>query len=373
MNRTILGTFLIFSIFSAAAGFGQTATVESVAPVASATLIERPGDQEGPDHAIYKKGYDLVLDEKWDAARKQFAELLGKYPKSNYVDDARYWSAYALMHTDLKKALTTYKEFVNQYPKSTYYDDAVADIANIQAQLEIATAVNSAVGHKTGSWGGVTPVPTVAPQIYTIDSKMRHLNRSMRLMNRRFSSGFAYSPVPVPVMIEENKLDEKTRLKLDALQAIGENTEDEKGFATLKQVALDVKQPLVLRKEALRQLSQFKNQDVDALYMDLVRKDTSAEIQVIAIENIGESGQDKNKTVQTLEELYSSLPAHREDQRAAALYRVADIGNDRAVDFLTKVAKTDSSYDLRSDAVYYLGNIGGEKARAVLYDILKGE
>ena len=371
MNRTMLSTFLTLPLLSAAPGFGQSLAIDPPAPVASVAWLEEPGDQEGPDHAMYKKGYDLVLDEKWDAARKQFAVLLTKYPKSHYADDARYWSAYALMHTDLKKALINYKEFVNKYPKSTYYDDAVADMANIQAQMDMASVGIGTSYGKGPSSGGATPHPSAAPLIYTLDSKMRHLNRSMRLMNRRFTSGFAYSPVPV--MIEENKLDDKTRLKLDALQALGENTEDEKGFATLKEVALDVKQPLVLRKEALSLLSQFKNQDVDALYLDLVRKDTSAEIQVIAIENIGQSGQDKNKTVQTLEQLFSSLPAHHEDQRAAALYRIADIGNDQAVDFLTKVAKTDSNYDLRSDAVYYLGNIGGEKARAVLYDILKGE
>jgi HEAT repeat protein len=104
-----------------------------------------------------------------------------------------------------------------------------------------------------------------------------------------------------------------------------------------------------------------------------VKKDTSEEIQIIAIENIGQSGQDKAKTVQTLEQLYTSLPANHGDQKASALYRIADVGNDQAVDFLSKVARTDSDYDLRSDAVYYLGNIGGDKARAVLYDILKGE
>jgi HEAT repeat protein len=172
---------------------------------------------------------------------------------------------------------------------------------------------------------------------------------------------------------DENKLDEKTRLKLDAIEALGENTDDEKAYTALKDLALDTKQPLLLRKQALNQLSEFKNHDVDAIYLDLVKKDTSEEIQIIAIENIGQSGQDKVKTVQFLEQLYSTLPAGHGDQKATALYRIADVGNDQAVDFLTRVAKNDADYDLRSDAVYYLGNIGGDKARAVLYDILKGE
>lgn len=373
MNRMILGTLITTSLLLAASVYGQNTTIYSTPMIAAvAAMHDEPGDQEGPDHDMYKKGYDMVLGEKWDSARKQFAELLEKYPKSNYSVDARYWSAYALMHTDLQKALASYKEFVSKYPKSTYYDDAIADMENVQAQIELIQAQKMAAGSRASHTWVVPPEPAIAPHIYTLDTKMRHLNRTMQRMSRRLSRTMTFS-TGVPYMIDENKLDEKTRLKIDALSALGENTEDEKAFATLKDIALDTKQPLVLRKQALNLLSDFKKQDVDALYLDLAKRDTSEEIQVIAIENIGQSGQDKNKTVQTLEQLYSSLPAKHEDQRAAALYRIADVGNDQAVDFLSRVARTDSDYDMRSDAVYYLGNIGGEKARAVLYDILKGE
>jgi HEAT repeat protein len=55
------------------------------------------------------------------------------------------------------------------------------------------------------------------------------------------------------------------------------------------------------------------------------------------------------------------------------VYEVADVGNDRAVEFLLRVAKSDADYNLRSDAVYYLGNIGGDKARTALYEILKSK
>ena len=79
---------------------------------------------------------------------------------------------------------------------------------------------------------------------------------------------------------------------------------------------------------------------------------------------------DKSKSVETLGSLYNGVPQSHENQRSMILYEIADIGNDQAVDFLSDVARRDSSYDLRSEAVYYLGNIGGEKARAVLYDVL---
>ncbi len=117
MNRTILGMLLILSLLLAASGFGQSSGFRSPTPIASVGWLEEPGSQEGPDYAVYKKGYDLVLDEKWDAARKQFAELQEKHPKSDYIDDARYWSAYALMHTDLKKALSYLQRVREQVSK----------------------------------------------------------------------------------------------------------------------------------------------------------------------------------------------------------------------------------------------------------------
>ncbi|HET6273896.1 MAG TPA: HEAT repeat domain-containing protein, partial [Bacteroidota bacterium] len=75
----------------------------------------------------------------------------------------------------------------------------------------------------------------------------------------------------------------------------------------------------------------------------------------------------------TLVDLFYTLPKSRKEQTQTIFYAVAEVGNDRAVDFLTKVALSHDDYDLRSDAVYYLGSIGGEKARAALYQILRSK
>ncbi|MBI3586796.1 MAG: HEAT repeat domain-containing protein [Ignavibacteriales bacterium] len=67
------------------------------------------------------------------------------------------------------------------------------------------------------------------------------------------------------------------------------------------------------------------------------------------------------------------MPKERTRSLESVIYAVASIGNDQAVDFLGKVAKTSENYDIRRRAVYYLGNIGGDKARAVLLEILKAK
>jgi HEAT repeat protein len=81
--------------------------------------------------------------------------------------------------------------------------------------------------------------------------------------------------------------------------------------------------------------------------------------------------QDKNRSVETLIELFYAIPDSRAEQRGNVFYSIAEVGNDRAVDFLAKIAQSRGKYDLRSDAVYYLGSIGSERARTALYEILK--
>ena len=67
------------------------------------------------------------------------------------------------------------------------------------------------------------------------------------------------------------------------------------------------------------------------------------------------------------------MPATKKERLETVLYTIADVGNDKAVDFLSTVARSHQNYELRTDAVYYLGTIGGEKARAALYQILRSK
>jgi HEAT repeat protein len=159
---------------------------------------------------------------------------------------------------------------------------------------------------------------------------------------------------------------------MDALYALGETKEDDRSFSTLRDVALDMRQVHPLREAAMDALSGFTKHDALPVFVEIAQKDTSADLQGFAIDYIGEHGTDKNQRVTVLEDLFRSLPKSRADQRKTIVYTIADVGNDRAVDFLKKVALAGEDYELRRDAVYYLGSIGGEAARSALYEILKG-
>jgi tetratricopeptide (TPR) repeat protein len=325
-----------------------------------ATAAAREDDKSDAGYALYKEGYALVLDEKYEAARKKFDELLSKFPKSSYADDARYWSAYSLRNSDRAVAMEEYRKFIREHPKSTYYDDAVADLNALQMDAPVAIAVRP------------EPARRAMPAVVAPNTGMllRQLGREMRHMSRY--GNIAPMPGPFTGWHEEKKLDDATRLKMDALYALGEAKEDDRSFSTLKEVALDQRQALPLREAAMDALSGFAKHDALSVYVEIAQKDTSAEIQGSAIDYIGEHGSDKNQRVSVLEDLFRTLPKSRAEGRRTILYTIADVGNDRAVEFLKRVALADEDYDLRRDAVYYLGSIGGDSARSALYEILKG-
>ena len=341
------------------------------------TLPDIIGNEDDPAYKTYKEGYNFVLDEDWKDAQKIFEDLLSKYPKSEYVDDAKYWTAYSWKHLDRKKAIEAYKKFIKEYQNSSYYDDAVADLSELNQNVVVAHS--NAVGSSTVTLGPGDRM--VVDQNGMAGGKAeghsRHFEMDLRAMGRKLGRTGRMQVVPIPALqpydSDEERISPETQLKMDALYALGEMKEDDKSYQSLKDVAIDVKQPRPLREAALEALSNFKKHDVLTVYIEIAKHDTSEDMQDTAIEFISEAGNDKNKSVDALAELFASLPKHREPQMETILYSIADVGNEKAVEFLSVVAHTHQNYQLRSDAVYYLGNIGGDKARAALYDILKGK
>lgn len=340
------------------------------------------GDKTDPAYKTYKEGYDAVLDERWNDAIKKFAEVTSKYSTSDYVDDAEYWTAYALSHVDRKKAVSAYERFMEKFPKSRYMDDAVADLGNLNPMVVVSS-----------SGGDSTRITvTTSPRAYaysltqgTVSAQLRKAEAMERRLNRQLSRSFTPRPLHIPPVSmrlpslamwdvnRDEKLDPETRVRLEALYAVGDTKEDETSFQTLKDVALDRRQNVRLREAAIEVLSDFKKFDVMPVFLDLAKKDTNERIQDAAIEFIGRTNKDKNKSVDALISLFNSIPGSQKNRLENVLYTIADVGNDKAVDFLAGVARSHENYELRSDAVYYLGTIGGERARTALYQILRNK
>ncbi len=141
---------------------------------------------------------------------------------------------------------------------------------------------------------------------------LRQMTRDWQHMSRM--GGFRGAG-PFAGLRTEEKLDDGTRLKMDALYALGETREDDRSFSTLKEVALDERQVHPLREAAMDALSGYTKHDVLPVFMEIAQKDTSPDIQGFAIDYIGEHGTDKNQRVSVLADLFRTLPKSRTDQR----------------------------------------------------------
>jgi hypothetical protein len=335
-------------------------------------------DEKDPAYPSYKEGYSLILSEKWSEALKKFAEVKAKNPKSDYLDDAAYWSAYAQKRLDSKKGLAAYEQFIESYPESSYLDDAVSDMSDGDLSITVAgDAKNLRVrtprpGAYSYSYGSTARIS---------DQAMREAEHAMRAANRelrRAGTRVAVAPrAPFAWNLSEGetekKLDSKTRLKLEALRALGADENDKDAFQTLKDVASDKSQPAVLRRTAVESISEFQKFDAATVLIEVAKNDPDEYVRIAAINGLGEASRDKNKAVDNLIVLWNGTPKGRDKQFETLLYVMADVGNEKAVDFLVKVAQTNENDELRSDAVYYLGNIGSAKSRTALIQILKSK
>jgi tetratricopeptide (TPR) repeat protein len=432
-----------------------------------------PDDQGDAANAIYKEGYSLVLDEKWDEARRKFGEVISRHSKSKYIDDALYWSAYALMHTDRKKAVSAYRRFIRDYPRSSYFDDAVADFARLQVELP-----------------GPPPSPdTLLLQFGNIDASLvidlRRLEHELRMIRPHppvvprlpFSVSIAAieesTATLLKVIHDDAKLDLPIRVKIESLRNAAEKLHGAKAsltlkqcildpdqplkareyamalltttgtnarpasFQTLRQIALDLKQPPPLRELAISSLAKTGRPDALPVLKEIARRDPAERSKVLAVEAMVQAGKGKPSTVETLIEIFNETPEHRtrekklllnaiadidndsafqfmkevakrhedrglqnlaifrigemdgdksvetlselyytipkelREQLETIMYSVANIGSDKAIDFLATVARTGNDEELRSNAMFYLTNIGGEKARTALYKVLQ--
>ena len=364
--------------------------------------MERTDDQNDPGYKSYCEGYHLILNEKWVDAHKKLLDFLKKFPKSGYADDARYWAAYAMKHIDRKKAVNAYIGFITQYPNSRYYDDAVADLTEIGKGHPITigkyidddgTRVYVAGEGRGISLNSSGAVITDHGDSVVVDKHGKTVRSSGKNIDYSFGSGprpfvmhekslealsraLSNMRMPLPLapfgpMAEDQHLDRGTKLKIQALQALGESKDDSGAFVALRKVALDGSNANPLRVAAMQELAEMQVSDPLPVFVDIAKSDTNEEIQNFAIDQIGMFSNDKNRSVETLIQLFDAIPNKREDRRAEIFFSIAEVGNDKAVDFLTRVARGDENYDLRSQAIYYLGSIGTPKARSALLEILQ--
>jgi len=355
-----------------------------LSPPASPFVISAPAGEEADDpaYALYREGYHAVLEEHWAEARNLFAELRQRFPKSRYRDDADYWTAFSWKQEDPAKARVAYETFIRERPGSTYFGDAIADLRMLEIEAALADAP--------------LPPPSAAAfereirirlpeEVRRIEQDMERVARAQAtMMNREFmiirEGDTLLAKMPPPSMririLPPIADDPDLQLRINALDAMTAGKRDESAFKALHDIALDPRQPIPIRHVALNSLTEFPRNDPGAVFLSVANRDTNETIQRIAIELFAASNRSRDDRRERLMEMFrrfeKSSP-QRVGALSTALYGLAAIGDDPAIDFIAHIARSGSTQPLRSDAIYYLGNIGTDRARKALFKIVRGE
>jgi TolA-binding protein len=93
-------------------------------------IIERRSQAE--DYALFQRGMIQGLQGSPDAKINTLNEVLSKFPKSDYADDASFEIAYTyFLQGDGEKAKTGLQDMIQQYPRSSYIPRALVTIGLI--------------------------------------------------------------------------------------------------------------------------------------------------------------------------------------------------------------------------------------------------
>jgi hypothetical protein len=351
-------------------------------------------DQDDPAYTLYKNAYSDILHEDWQRAFEKMDKIITRFPESSLKDDAEYWSAYALSYIDKGHAVLAYENFIKHNRGSRYYTDAVADLVELKVKYKNKVPVdwdNRQIKVYVKNDGimkgeGISKVKINTDKIvigdgpeslivgngkitirgdgnnysysYNVSSKIKSMERVLKFHTRRLNRSESFS-----------RSDSKhltKRIEVNVIVDAGEMEENEDSFQKLKKVVLDLNQPLDARETALMNLSVFKKINVVPVLVDVAKRDTSEDMQFMVVDILNNN----EKPISVLIDLFNDIPPVRKQQREMVFYRIAENGGDEAVDFLKKIAVSNEEVDLKNQAIYFLGSIGGPKAREALSKIL---
>lgn len=301
--------------------------LEALAPLEEYEWSVEFGDQDDPAYQAYKSGYNLVLEEKWGDVRKVFGDLIAKYPKSKYVDDAAYWMAYSWRFNNKGKAIEAYKKFIKDHKDSNYYDDAVADLTRLESPAVVA--------------GTPSPRATTA----------REAERLARTLE---STGGVY--VAAPASPSRREHDPELKMRVEALQALARSSKDGNTFNLLKDIALDKDQPREMRESAFYMLKEFKDQDVASVYLQVIRGDAESKVKQNALYWLGQSGRDGDDKVFTLLKEIALDTKQDREVRESAIYSLRQINRSDVPNVLIQIARSDPDRKIRQTALYWIGH-----------------
>ena len=303
MSKRISSAAAVMLALSMAAALGA-----QPAPSASSAT-----EEQDKDTFAYKQAYSLVLSEKWAEALKAMEAVTADFPKSSWIEAARYWQCYSRekLGQSLEDVFKCYQTFVNAYPQSKWADDARANL--VRAGHELAKA-------------GKIQYEAALQSLEKTDQEDVRLAALYALQD----SG---DPEALKTILSLYDKTGDPRLKSRIIFML-QDSDSPEAFAKLSQIALnnpDVK----ARKSAIMAVADSDKPEAERLLLDVVK-----------------SGKDN-------------------ELRRAALLALSDKSGPNVVPMLTDIALTDQDTEVAKTATHALSNVESKEVQPALLRIFK--
>jgi HEAT repeat protein len=364
----------LLSTLIAGAALLVVAMTPGVAQFASSDLIKlnrfvQSTNSSDKATKAFRVGRDLIEDDKWEQAEKQFRAFLRDYPSHNQADAALYWLAFTQKkQRRFSEADQLLAQLMNNYPKSSWVSDAKA------LRLEIAPALGK-VDYVDQVFAASQPTPRAsAPRRTSASAPPAEPSPSQtpapaRPVSRPPGQYEVITVPPVaPVAVISGQglgeafgttiapqaasgMSEQDEIKAIALQSLMQSN-SERALPYIADILKnDSKASKGLKEVAVRLLGQYRGPNATNLLLDLARNQTDSRLRRSAIYSLGNVDDDK------VFDLLLNLATTSEDAEVAkaALRALASHRNQKAKDSISSLALSAKSPFIRRDAIYYLG------------------
>jgi HEAT repeat protein len=363
----------------------------------SGRVIPRaPWNAQDPADSLYRTARRAMADEEYRRAAQVFAELVDRFPRSDYAGDALYYRAYSLFQLgnqrDLRDAIDAIERQARDYSDASTREDAKTlrtRIESLQARHGDADAAQkvAAKASQLGSRGGC-PNEDDDMRIAALQGLMQmDAESALPILQQVLAKRGACTDdlrKHAVFIVSQKRGDEATLLLLDvarsdptpevraeAIQWLGQS-HSARAVAALDSIAMNATDDEILDK-AIFALSQSRDERSDAALRRIASDDRkSAHARTQAIFWFGQTHRDA-EDMRFLRELFSR--SRDEEVQNSIIQAMSQARTPEAMRWLIDLARDKSlSIDARKNALFWAGQTGAELRQLIgLYDEMKGQ
>ena len=383
----------------AAVRIARTVRLGSFAAIArggARLLPPAPWSPRDPADSLYRLARRAMADGDYSRAAETFAQLVDRYPRSDYAGDALYYRAYCLLQLggqrDLRDALDAIDQQARDYADAPTREDAKAlrtRVESLQARRGNRDAAKQ-LQEKANQLGEERGCPKEDddPRIYALQALLQMDAESALPILRQvlakrdscsenlrkqavFIASQKRSDDATEILLNVARSDPSRDVRADAIQWLGQ-ARSSRAVTALDSIAANATDDDILDK-AVFALSQTRDERSDAALRRIAadeRKSTHARTQ--AIFWFGQTHRDADDS-RFLRELFSRT--RNEEIQGSIIQAMSQSHTPEAMRWLVDIARDKSvSIEARKNALFWAGQSGVDIRQFVdLYDDMRGQ